>query len=185
MQGAVEGRQPPRAADRAGREPLEARGKGAITCHADAILMEDRDWADSLLVTEVWTPAGTGRATPAISTTPMPSPMNLPRRNLPPAQPGDLARPAGLQRRSEPEREHGGPRPGSGAGARGLPSRRRLTALTCTTSMSWRADAQVALHQRPAPEHLLPRRWSQARRVGLEARRAAPAVQSDEGPAKQ
>jgi 5-deoxy-glucuronate isomerase len=38
--------------------PRSVRGKGANTRHINAIAMEDRDVADSLLVTEVFTPAG-------------------------------------------------------------------------------------------------------------------------------
>lgn len=45
--------------------PLEARGKGANTRFVNAILMEDRDWADSLLVTEVWTPNGNWSSYPS------------------------------------------------------------------------------------------------------------------------
>jgi 5-deoxy-glucuronate isomerase len=37
---------------------FETRGKGANTRHIHPILMEDSKWADSLLVTEVYTPSG-------------------------------------------------------------------------------------------------------------------------------
>lgn len=36
----------------------EVRGKGANERHIHPIMMEDKDWADSLLVTEVYTPQG-------------------------------------------------------------------------------------------------------------------------------
>jgi len=45
--------------------PLEARGKGANTRYVNAIMMEERDWADSLLVTEVWTPSGNWSSYPS------------------------------------------------------------------------------------------------------------------------
>ena len=45
--------------------PMEARGKGANTRYVNAICMEERDWADSLLVTEVWTPAGNTSSYPS------------------------------------------------------------------------------------------------------------------------
>ena len=38
--------------------PMEARGKGANTRYVNAIAMEQMDIAESLLVTEVWTPQG-------------------------------------------------------------------------------------------------------------------------------
>lgn len=46
-------------------DPMEARGKGANTRYVNAIMMEDRDWADSLLVTEVWTPNGNWSSYPS------------------------------------------------------------------------------------------------------------------------
>lgn len=45
--------------------PMEARGKGANTRYVNAICMEERDWASSLLVTEVWTPAGNWSSYPS------------------------------------------------------------------------------------------------------------------------
>ncbi|MEM9317445.1 MAG: 5-deoxy-glucuronate isomerase [Pseudomonadota bacterium] len=45
--------------------PLEARGQGANTRYVHAICMEERDWADSLLVTEVWTPQGNWSSYPS------------------------------------------------------------------------------------------------------------------------
>jgi len=45
--------------------PLEARGKGANTRYVNPICMEERDWADSLLVTEVWTPTGNWSSYPS------------------------------------------------------------------------------------------------------------------------
>ena len=45
--------------------PLEARGQGANTRYVNAICMEERDWADSLLVTEVWTPQGNWSSYPS------------------------------------------------------------------------------------------------------------------------
>ena len=45
--------------------PLEARGKGANTRYVNPICMEERDWADSLLVTEVWTPQGNWSSYPS------------------------------------------------------------------------------------------------------------------------
>ena len=39
-------------------EPLELRGQGANSRYINAIAMEERDIADHLLVTEVWTPQG-------------------------------------------------------------------------------------------------------------------------------
>ena len=45
--------------------PMEARGKGANTRYVNAIMMEERDWADSLLVTEVWTPNGNWSSYPS------------------------------------------------------------------------------------------------------------------------
>lgn len=45
--------------------PMEARGKGANTRYVNAIMMEDKDWADSLLVTEVWTPDGNWSSYPS------------------------------------------------------------------------------------------------------------------------
>ncbi len=45
--------------------PMEARGKGANTRYVNAIMMEDREWADSLLVTEVWTPNGNWSSYPS------------------------------------------------------------------------------------------------------------------------
>lgn len=45
--------------------PMEARGTGANTRYVNAICMEERDWADSLLVTEVWTPAGNTSSYPS------------------------------------------------------------------------------------------------------------------------
>ncbi len=45
--------------------PLEERGKGANTRYVNAIMMEDKDWADSLLVTEVWTPSGNWSSYPS------------------------------------------------------------------------------------------------------------------------
>ncbi|MEM1274168.1 MAG: 5-deoxy-glucuronate isomerase [Pseudomonadota bacterium] len=45
--------------------PLEARGTGANTRYVNAICMEERDWADSLLVTEVWTPQGNWSSYPS------------------------------------------------------------------------------------------------------------------------
>lgn len=44
---------------------LEARGQGANTRYVNAICMEERDWADSLLVTEVWTPQGNWSSYPS------------------------------------------------------------------------------------------------------------------------
>lgn len=46
-------------------DPMEARGKGANTRYVNAIMMEERDWADSLLVTEVWTPNGNWSSYPS------------------------------------------------------------------------------------------------------------------------
>ena len=46
-------------------EPMEERGKGANTRFVNAIMMEERDWADSLLVTEVWTPNGNWSSYPS------------------------------------------------------------------------------------------------------------------------
>ena len=43
----------------------EVRGKGANTRHVNAIAMEDRDVADSLLVTEVFTPQGNWSSYPS------------------------------------------------------------------------------------------------------------------------
>ena len=43
---------------RANPDVMEERGKGANTRFVNAIAMEDTDIADSLLVTEVWTPQG-------------------------------------------------------------------------------------------------------------------------------
>ena len=59
------------AARRIGPEgiTLTARGKGTNTRHVNNIAMEDQDVCDSLLVTEVFTPAGTGRATRRTATT--------------------------------------------------------------------------------------------------------------------
>lgn len=45
--------------------PMEARGTGANTRYVNAICMEERDWADSLLVTEVWTPNGNWSSYPS------------------------------------------------------------------------------------------------------------------------
>ena len=45
--------------------PMEARGTGANTRYVNAIMMEERDWADSLLVTEVWTPNGNWSSYPS------------------------------------------------------------------------------------------------------------------------
>ncbi|MGR3468661.1 MAG: 5-deoxy-glucuronate isomerase [Shimia sp.] len=45
--------------------PLEARGKGANTRFVNPICMEETDVADSLLVTEVWTPGGNWSSYPA------------------------------------------------------------------------------------------------------------------------
>ncbi|MEO0485981.1 MAG: 5-deoxy-glucuronate isomerase [Pseudomonadota bacterium] len=45
--------------------PMEARGTGANTRFVNAICMEERDWADSLLVTEVWTPNGNWSSYPS------------------------------------------------------------------------------------------------------------------------
>lgn len=45
--------------------PMEARGTGANTRYVNAICMEERDWADSLLVTEVWTPDGNWSSYPS------------------------------------------------------------------------------------------------------------------------
>ncbi|MEM0978540.1 MAG: 5-deoxy-glucuronate isomerase [Pseudomonadota bacterium] len=45
--------------------PMEERGKGANTRFVNAIMMEERDWADSLLVTEVWTPNGNWSSYPS------------------------------------------------------------------------------------------------------------------------
>ena len=45
--------------------PMEARGKGANTRYVNAICMEERDWAGSLLVTEVWTPNGNWSSYPS------------------------------------------------------------------------------------------------------------------------
>ncbi|MEM7241887.1 MAG: 5-deoxy-glucuronate isomerase [Pseudomonadota bacterium] len=45
--------------------PMEERGKGANTRLVNAICMEEKDWADSLLVTEVWTPNGNWSSYPS------------------------------------------------------------------------------------------------------------------------
>ncbi len=45
--------------------PMEERGKGANTRFVNAICMEEKDWADSLLVTEVWTPNGNWSSYPS------------------------------------------------------------------------------------------------------------------------
>ncbi|MEM1233475.1 MAG: 5-deoxy-glucuronate isomerase [Pseudomonadota bacterium] len=45
--------------------PMEARGTGANTRYVNAIMMEDKDWADALLVTEVWTPNGNWSSYPS------------------------------------------------------------------------------------------------------------------------
>lgn len=59
-----QGGHPPRAIT-PGAEPMEERGKGANTRYVNAIMMEDKDWADSLLVTEVWTPNGNWSSYPS------------------------------------------------------------------------------------------------------------------------
>ena len=46
-------------------EPMEERGKGANTRFVNAIMMEEKEWADSLLVTEVWTPNGNWSSYPS------------------------------------------------------------------------------------------------------------------------
>lgn len=46
-------------------EPMEARGTGANTRYVNPFLMEDADWADSLLVVEVWTPNGNWSSYPS------------------------------------------------------------------------------------------------------------------------
>ena len=46
-------------------QPLEARGKGTNTRYVNAIMMEESQWAESLLVTEVWTPQGNWSSYPA------------------------------------------------------------------------------------------------------------------------
>ena len=45
--------------------PMEARGTGANTRYVNAIMMEEKEWADSLLVTEVWTPNGNWSSYPS------------------------------------------------------------------------------------------------------------------------
>ena len=50
---------------RPGGHPLLERGKGANTRYIHPIAMDDADIADSLLITEVYTPRATGRATAA------------------------------------------------------------------------------------------------------------------------
>ena len=45
--------------------PMEERGKGANTRFVNAFMMEDQDFADSLLVTEVWTPNGNWSSYPS------------------------------------------------------------------------------------------------------------------------
>ena len=45
--------------------PLESRGKGANTRYVNPICMEDQEWADSLLVTEAWTPNGNWSSYPS------------------------------------------------------------------------------------------------------------------------
>ena len=74
-------------------EPLEARGKGANTRYVNAILMEDRDWADSLLVTEVWTPGGNWSSYPSHKhdTDAFPDETYLEETYYPRLNPGDLA----------------------------------------------------------------------------------------------
>ena len=44
---------------------MEERGKGANTRFVNPICMEENDWADSLLVTEVWTPNGNWSSYPS------------------------------------------------------------------------------------------------------------------------
>ena len=58
------GGHPPRAI-RPDAVTMEERGKGANTRYVNAIMMEDSDWADSLLVTEVWTPSGNWSSYPS------------------------------------------------------------------------------------------------------------------------
>ena len=45
--------------------PIELRGKGLNSRKVNAIMMEERAWADSLLVTEVWTPGGHSSSYPS------------------------------------------------------------------------------------------------------------------------
>ncbi len=46
-------------------DPMEARGTGANTRYVNAFMMEDSDFADSLLVVEVWTPNGNWSSYPS------------------------------------------------------------------------------------------------------------------------
>ena len=96
------------------------RGKGANTRHIHPIAMEERDVADSLLVTEVFTPQGNWSSYPPHrhDEDDFPRMTYLEETYYHRLNPAAGLRPAaGLHRGRRARRDHGGRRPRRGAGA--------------------------------------------------------------------
>ena len=151
---------------------LTARGKGANTRHINNIAMEDEDFCDSLLVTEVFTPAGHWSSYPSHrhDEDDFPRITYLEETYYHRLNPRDgFGDPAGLHRRRNAGRDDGGQGRRCRACAPGPPSMRRAPWVRdVLPECHGGSPAEVALRARPGGrvDHEAGRlsRASQARR---------------------